>query len=210
MRSRPLVCSMARLEPFGDQQPEGRAAWVAGRTLRVRLEMHRVHEQDGLVVRQRIQQIVVGFDEGCLLFLVQLARDCLRLAVFEAKPVQKPDDARASVIGNIELGPDGGADLAGRAWQRLLHPCGQTRLLRIVEQAGAAPGVKADDAFQALRRKQPVPLPDGVVVDMEHFGDVLAARPVVQQNQRIGPSRQPMRRRPVASQRDQVPAVGCR
>jgi hypothetical protein len=45
--------------------------------------MHRVGEQHGLVVGQRVQDFFIVRDESLLLFLVELTRDNFRLVIFE-------------------------------------------------------------------------------------------------------------------------------
>ena len=50
--------------------------------------MHRVGEQYGLVVGQRIQDFFITRDESLLLFLVELARDNFRLVIFEPQAMQ--------------------------------------------------------------------------------------------------------------------------
>src|SRR5450756_2265854 len=50
--------------------------------------MHRVGEQHGLVVGQRVQDFFIVRDESLLLFLVELTRDDFRLVIFEPQAMQ--------------------------------------------------------------------------------------------------------------------------
>ena len=54
---------------------------------------------------------------------------------------------------------------------------------------------------------QTQPAPDRVIVNEQNLGDLLATPAVVQQNKRVRPPPQPMRRRSVPRQGDQVGAV---
>jgi hypothetical protein len=47
--------------------------------------MHRVRKQHRLVVAQRIEKLLIAFDEGFLLRFVEPARNHLRLVVFQAQ-----------------------------------------------------------------------------------------------------------------------------
>src|SRR5271155_1077348 len=49
-----------------------------------------------------------------------------------------------------------------------------------------------------------MPGADRIVVQIEHLGDRLAAHPIVQQQQGIGPPRQSMSHRPISGQFNQV------
>jgi hypothetical protein len=51
--------------------------------------MHRVGEQHGLVVGQRVQDFFIVRDESLLLFLVELARDDFRLVIFEPQDLPR-------------------------------------------------------------------------------------------------------------------------
>src|SRR5713101_6087426 len=80
--------------------------------------MHRVHKQHGLVVAQGIQELVMALDESLLLRYVELARNDIRLVIFEPQPMQQRDQSRAAFIFEAELLLNPGADLARRARQR--------------------------------------------------------------------------------------------
>jgi hypothetical protein len=64
--------------------------------------------------------------------------------------------------------------------------------------------VEARQALDTIFLIQLVPGPDRVVVQKQHLGDRLTAHAVVQQHQRVGAARQPVRGGPVAGQLDQV------
>ena len=53
--------------------------------------MHRVCEHHGFIVAQGIQELIVTLDESLLLLFVELARDHVRLVVFETQTMQKCD-----------------------------------------------------------------------------------------------------------------------
>src|SRR6202035_1062524 len=59
--------------------------------------MYRIGENYGFIIAEVIEQILISFDKGFLFFGVELARYYLRLAIFNAYPVQKLDESRASV-----------------------------------------------------------------------------------------------------------------
>ena len=50
--------------------------------------MHRVRKQHGLAIGQGIQEIIVFRDEVLLLLFVELARDQVRLVIFEPQTMQ--------------------------------------------------------------------------------------------------------------------------
>src|SRR5271154_5787348 len=63
---------------------------------------------------------------------------------------------------------------------------------------------KARQTLDALFSIQPMPGADRIVVQIEPLGDRLAAHPIVQQQQGIGPPRQSMSHRPISGQFNQV------
>ena len=71
--------------------------------------MHGVHEHDGLVWRQGIHQPFVERDERALLVLIEMTRNDLGLAVFEAEAMQKRDQSRAAVVLHAEFRRNPGA-----------------------------------------------------------------------------------------------------
>src|SRR5208283_3746846 len=59
-------------------------------------------------------------------------------------------------------------------------------------------------AFNARRGEQIAPFADGVIVEQKGLGDLLATPALVQQQDRIGPTRDPMLRQTIPRQRSQV------
>jgi hypothetical protein len=80
--------------------------------------MHGIDEQHGLIWAQTIQQLFVSLDELLLFCCVELARDDIRLVVFEPQAMQQRDQSRTAFVIEPELLLDKGADLARRARQR--------------------------------------------------------------------------------------------
>jgi hypothetical protein len=75
--------------------------------------------------------------------------------------------------------------------------------LRVAQNASAAAGLKPHQRLSAALGKRAMPPTDRVVVQQKNPRHLLAAQAIVEQHQRIGAPRQPMRHRPVARQRDQ-------
>jgi hypothetical protein len=184
MRRRPLVRRIANFSWRGAQQP-ARAGWMRG-----------VRDHHGRVGGQGIQQFFASGDEGFRLCFVEPAGNDFRLVIFETQTMQQRNQSRPQnffalkapawrvVRGNVAptqaFGcPDGKCCPLGQT-----SPVHRSRLPRI---AGASPG--------------------SCRVNKENLGDLLAAPAIVQENERIGPSRQPMCRRAVPRQSDQVGAV---
>ena len=92
--------------------------------------MHRVGEQHRFVVRQGIQEIIVALDERLLLLFVELARNGVRLVVFETQAMQQRDQSRAAFLDEAGFLLDPGADLACRTRQRRANPRLQIVFLR--------------------------------------------------------------------------------
>ncbi|KJB89907.1 hypothetical protein N826_10885 [Skermanella aerolata KACC 11604] len=75
--------------------------------------MHGVGEQHCFVVGQRLQQRLVGIDEGLLFGRVELARHRLGLAVFQPQTMQQRDQSGAALVDDPERLLDPRSDLAG-------------------------------------------------------------------------------------------------
>ncbi len=168
--------------------------------------MRGVHEQHGLVGAQGIQQFFVKRDERLLLCFVELARGDLLRVVFEPKAIRKRDQSRAALVNDAELRLDKGADRSRRARQTRRDPCFQLLLLRAAELAGRAFMAKLCQPIDPIFLIKTEPGSDRGVVDEQNPGDLLEAQ-AIQQHQRVHPARQPMHRRAVPRQSDQVGAV---
>ena len=172
--------------------------------------MHGVDEQHRLVGAGRIEKALVGFDEGLLLFRVELASDRLRLHVFEPEPMQHGDEPRAALVDDAEFPRDIGSDQVRRARQSLGDPGLQLRFLLRRQVARAAAAFEAPQTLHAVRLIGLAPASDRVVVEIQRLGDLLAAPAVVEQQQGVGPSRQALLAMPVAQQRQQFGALAWR
>lgn len=192
-RSRPLVWSTATLTSLGAQQPTGRAPWVGC-----------VGEHHRLVVGQRLQQRLVGVDEGFLFGWVELARHRLGLAMFQSQTMQQRNQPGTALVDNLELVFDPRSDHPGRPRQGVADPGLQRRLLLQGQLAGATPVVESGQAIDPVFLEKPVPRPDRIVVDQQYPADVFAAHPAVQQHQRVRTPGQTMLDRPVPCQFGQV------
>src|ERR1035441_7472884 len=84
--------------------------------------MHRVGEQHGLVVGQRVQDFFIVRDESLLLFLVELTRDDLRLVIFAPRASKNGYQFRAPRVDVPDLLLNPGPDRARRARQRRRDP----------------------------------------------------------------------------------------
>ena len=166
--------------------------------------MHGVREQHGLVVAQGIQQLFVARDESLLLFFVELARNDIRLVIFEPQAMQQRDQSRAAFVNEAEFLLDPGADLARRARQRRGDPGFQLFLLLAAQLASAALVAEARQPLDPVLFIQAMPSADGVVVQQQDLRNRLAAHPIVEQHQRVRTSGQTMSGRPVPSQLDQA------
>src|SRR3954471_21165420 len=172
--------------------------------------MHGVGEQHCFVVGQRLQQPLVGVDEGLLFGRVELARHRLRLAMFQPQTMQQRNQPGAALVDDPEPLLDPRSDLAGRPRQGFANPCLQRRLLVQAQWTGPAAVVEAGQAIDAILLEQVVPRPDRVVVDQQHPADLVATHPAIQQHQRIRPPGQTMLSQPVSSQLSQVlPFLRC-
>src|SRR5664279_2063500 len=76
--------------------------------------------------------------------------------------------------------------------------------MRVAQAACAAVVAEAHQTLDPILFIQPMPSADGVVVQIQDLRGRLAAHPVVQQQQRVGPSGQAMRSRSVPRQFGQV------
>ena len=165
--------------------------------------MHGVHEQHSLVRPQRIQHVLVGFDERLLLFRVELASDRLRLVVFE-RDAASPQP-RTALISDAESSRYTRRRRASNA-----AGCSDPRLLRFLifrqARAGAA-AVKARQPLEPVLQEQLMPAPDGVVRRTAPRRQRCTAPAVVERDQRVRPPRQAMGRRPVLAQPDQIGPV---
>src|SRR5271156_6633343 len=169
--------------------------------------MHRVREQHRLVVAQGIQQLFIALNESLLLAFIELARNDIRLVIFQAQPMQQRDQSRTAFVNEAEFPLDPGTDLARRARQRRADKHLQCIFLRGAQKTRATADVKTAYALDAALLKQLVPAADRVVVQQQGIRDFLATPPAVQQNQGVRTSRHPRRRRPIAGQRDQLIAI---
>jgi hypothetical protein len=126
--------------------------------------VHGVGEQNGLVVGQRIQELFTGCNEFRLLFLAELARDDLRLVIFQPQSMQQCDQPGSARIDQTELLLDPGTDLARRARQGRHEPGFQSFLLLSAHLARAATGLKARQPFDTILDKQTMPPAYRIVV----------------------------------------------
>src|ERR1035437_1187357 len=137
--------------------------------------MHRVNEQHSFIVRQGIQEIIVALNERLLLHYVELARNDIRLVIFQSQTMQQRDQPRAAFINETEFRLDPGPDLAGRTRQSRSNPDLQFCLLLAVHLASAATGLKTSQPFKAILDKQAVPPADRVVIQQKRPRDLFAA-----------------------------------
>src|SRR5664279_1437478 len=172
--------------------------------------MHRVNEQHSFIVRQGIQEIIVALNERLLLHYVELARNDIRLVIFQSQTMQQRDQPRAAFINETEFRLDPGPDLAGRTRQSRSNPDLQFFLLLAVHLASTATGLKTSQPFKAILDKQAVPPADRVVIQQKRPRDLFAAPAGIQKHQRIGATRQSVGRRSIPRQRSQVGPVNRR
>ena len=112
--------------------------------------MHGVHEQHSLVRPQRIQHVLVGFDERLLFFRVELASDRLGLVVFEPEPMQHRHQPRTALINDAEFPLDIRADVACRTRQGRSDPRLQLRFLIFRQARAGAAAVKARQSLEPV------------------------------------------------------------
>jgi hypothetical protein len=177
-------------------RPTSRCAGGMGR-------MHRVREDHDLVRGQGIQQVLVKIDEGALLVLVEMARDDLGLAILEAEAMQKRDQSRATAVFHAQFRRDPSADLTRRARRDRSDPRRQLLLLRFTQRTGAASGFKPHQRLSTSFGERAMPTTDRVIVQQQHPGDLLATQTIVEQNKRVGATRQSMRHRTIPRQSHQ-------
>ena len=72
---------------------------------------------------------------------------------------------------------------------------------------GAAAGLMTAQACDAAFAIELMPIPNRIVVEKQNLGDLGAAQPIVQQQNGVRPSRQPMQHRPGLHQGDQGGAL---
>ena len=165
--------------------------------------MHRVGEQHGLVGTQGIHQVFIARNESALLLFVELARDDVRLVIFKTQPMQQRDQSRAAFVNETVFLFDPGADVARRTRQCRADKNFQCLFLRGAQKACASAHVEAGQTFNPALLEQLAPVADRVVVKKQRSGHSLAAPPVIEQHNRVGPPRHTRGRRPVARQPDQ-------
>ena len=172
--------------------------------------MHRVGEHHRLVVGQRLQQPLVGVDEGLLFGRVEFARHRLGLAVFQSQTMQQRDQPGAALVDDPVLPLDPRSNLAGRPGQGFANPRLQLFLLFQAQPTGSAAVVEPGQPIDAVCLEQVVPRPDRGVVDQQHPADLVATHPTIPQHQRVRPTGQTMLSQPVPSQLGQVlPFLRC-
>jgi len=141
------------------------------------------------------------------LFSVELARDNVRLVIFQTQPMRQCDQPRTAFVNETELLFDPGADVARRARRRRADEDPQRVFLRGAQKARAPAHVKAGQAFNPALLEEFAPVANGVVVEKQRGGDVPTAPSVVQRHKCVGPSRHPRGRQPIPRQRDQLCAI---
>src|ERR1700680_3548747 len=109
--------------------------------------MHGVHEQHGLVVAQGIQELVMALDESLLLRYVELARNDIRLVIFEPQAMQQRDQSRTAFVNEAKFLFDPGTDLARRPRQRRADKSFQSVFLHGAQKAHASAHVKTGEAL---------------------------------------------------------------
>ena len=195
--------ALASRRPFDRQRlvfgrPASRGARGMGR-------MHRVHQDDDLVRGQGIHQIFVALDDRALLVFVEMTRNDLGFAIFEAEAMQKRDQSRAAVIFHAEFRRDPSADPSAdptrRARPSRSNPRHELLSSPFAQSASAAAGFKAHQRLSASLGEPAMPATDRVVVQQERPGDLLAAHASVEPHNSVGASRQSMRNRAIAPTR---------
>jgi hypothetical protein len=83
---------------------------TAGRPRRMG-RMHSVCEQHGLVIAQGIPELFIALNESLLLLFVELARNDIRLVIFEPQAMQQRDQSRTAFVNEAEFLLDPGADV---------------------------------------------------------------------------------------------------
>ena len=136
--------------------------------------------------RQGIQQLFIALDESLLLRFVELARNDIRLVIFEPQAMQQRDQSRTAFVNEAEFLLDKGADMARRARQRRADKDFQCVFLRGAQKARAPAHVEAGQALDPTLFKEFEPATDRVVVKQQSIGDFLSAPPVVQKHQGVG------------------------
>src|ERR1019366_688425 len=69
-------------------------------------------------VAQGIQKLLIALDKISLLVFVELARNDIRLVIFEPQAMQQGDQSRTAFVNQAEFLLDPGTDVARRGWQR--------------------------------------------------------------------------------------------
>jgi hypothetical protein len=187
----------------------GRNRWLAssesaGGRASTRARVHGISENHRFIGLDPVHQGLVALDESRLFRRVELARNCLGLAVFHVQAMQQRDQSRPSLVFDAAFTRDPSAHFAGGAGQGRSNPDLQFVLLFGCQPAGAALMAEVCQTFDAVFLILPVPRPDRVVVDEQHFGCRLAGHAVIQKQNRVGPTSQTVRRRPISSQVDQI------
>jgi hypothetical protein len=166
--------------------------------------VHRIGKQHRFVRLHPVEQRLIGRNEGGLLGRIKLARHRLRPAMLHAKPMQQRHQAGAAVVDDAQLALDPATHLARRARQGFADPGAQLILLRRAQTRRAAARTEPGQAVDAVLFVEPIPGTDGVIVEQQHPRHGFATHPPIQQHQRIRPSAQAMRHRPVPRQLNEV------
>src|SRR5215470_18680752 len=96
------------------------------------------------------------------------------------------------------------------AGQKLCDPSLQRRLLLLAQPARAAFMAKIAQPLHALLFIGSKPAPNRIIVKQQRSCHLGAAPALIQQNDRIGPSRQTVLRKPIPRQLDQRSTLVCR
>ncbi len=151
--------------------------------------MHGAGKQHGLAGGDGIEQPFIGYDEGLLSVVIELARDDLRPVPGALKAMQECDQSRAAFMGEAEPRADKGPDLACRAGQRRADPGLQLRLLAAAHLASAAARLKPRQPVKTAGGIKPMPLPDRIIIHKQSPSHPLATPARIRQHQRIGAAR---------------------
>jgi hypothetical protein len=123
--------------------------------------------------------------------------------------MQQRNQAGVAVVETVGL-LQPSANHVGAARQVRGNPSLQRRLLLVRQAARTAFMAKFAQSRQAIPLIGVKPAANGVVVQQKRSGHLGATPTLVEQNNRIGPPRQPVLRKPVPRQRHQRLTLICR
>ena len=172
--------------------------------------VHGVRKDDGLVGGERIQQLFVIADERLLLVHAHAAANRSRPFVFKAEPMKQRNQPGTALVDDAKTLLEKDGHLPRRTRQAFAHIGGQFFFLRPGQVTSPASGFEAPQAVDPVLVVELAPTSDRIVIEVERFGDPLAAPTIVQKQHRIGAARQALLRMAISQQRFQIRALAGR